>query len=133
MKLAYSSTLLLLLFLSGCSRGYFFDLRCVILDAVTKQPVQDVKIVLNTWGFKDRPDLDRSLSKTTNHLGETDETFFVSSSDFDNGLPRWFIKISKPGYKDEILDISPRCRTPSATHDSPAPIFVFINLAPASK
>ena len=120
----------LLLMLNGCSYSYWCELRCVIIDAVTKKPVPGVNLTVNLVGLKDRKDLDKVFDQLTDETGHGDQKLGVSLSSFDHGLPRWYLKIDKAGYVSEIVDVSPRGKPISYGNKSPMVVTVVVNLQP---
>ena len=120
----------LLLMINGCSYRYSCELRCVIIDAVTRKPVPGVKLTVNLKGLKDRKDLDWVFDQLTDEAGHGDQHLDVSLSSFDHGLPRWCLKIDKAGYVSEIVDVSPRGKPISYGNKSPMVVTVVVNLQP---
>src|SRR5262249_45888792 len=112
-----------------CSEGYFFVVVGTVRSAVNGQPIPGARVAVNTYGEKDRPDLDQAATQTDEAGAFATEQFYVSVSAFGAGRPTWYLKVEKEGFLPEFVEIKPR-RAPEQ-HSSTSTIVPIISLRPA--
>lgn len=96
---------LLVLSLAGCSFVYEYELSGTVKTAKDGQPIKDVKVTLKVNG------IDYGFAKPLFSAkdGEFDGRFGISDSEFSpNKLPIFTLTLSKAGFVDEEIDISPK-------------------------
>jgi hypothetical protein len=114
---------------SGCSKGYHFEVMGTVRSAVDGKPLSGVRIAVNTYGEKGRPDLDEVPTQTDDAGAFATEKFYVSITAFDPGRPPWYLKVEKEGYLPEFVEIRPK-RAPQQT-GSTSTIVSVVYLRPA--
>jgi hypothetical protein len=77
---------LLLVAVSGCSKGYYYHLKCVVRSAADGKPLKGVKAVVDTDGHKD----------DFSHGDEVDEP-----SDADGRLwHKFYVSMGSPEFRE---------------------------------
>lgn len=112
--------------LSGCSASYTYVISGIVKGAANGKPLQDVEIdVKYNIG---------SVDKIVPIITRSDGTFRFEWNLLDGSfdgprMPSLILNLTKTGYSDESVDISPQ-QKPSSTQ-IPAPIFVVAYLRSA--
>jgi hypothetical protein len=89
---------------SGCSIVYPFELRGVIRNSADGTPLAGVTVMLKAPGI-----IESHFPVVTEADGSFVATFKVFDTQFDHGkLPQWSLDLSKDGYEEETLDVSPK-------------------------
>jgi hypothetical protein len=112
----------------GCTKGYNYDLSCVVKSAADGKPLRGVTVVLDTLGNKDDLSYGDPLSEPTDAEGRVTRTFFVDLCAFDPGRPRWYLKLEKEGFVPEVVDITPTTRPEKL--GSTTPLSVVVQMRP---
>jgi hypothetical protein len=107
----------------GCQRSYPYDLRVVVRDAADARPLFGVRVEIQGHLYLDR---DPGPPVTV-----PDGTFAASCSapDFQfvgDNLPTWSLVLSKDGYHDEIIDISPARRPGSGPAENRIVVVAYL-------
>jgi hypothetical protein len=113
----------------GCSKVYNFEVTGTVRSAVDGKPLPGVRIAVNTYGEKDRPDLDEAATQTDEAGAFATQKFYVSIIEFGEGRPTWYLKVEKEGYLPEFVEIKPK-RAPEQT-GSTSTIVSVIYMRPA--
>jgi len=128
-KLTLSVLIILPLAVCGCHRSTKFEVICIIKDLITMKPLSDVKMVISTLG-KDAANFDERGSALTDLDGNGHLKFHDSEINHRNELPRYHLKLEKPGYVTEIIEIGPHSWAEVSFPDDAMPIYVSIYLRP---
>jgi hypothetical protein len=88
----------------GCSQRYTYDLRVVVRDAADARPLADVEVGIQGELIIRR---DESPSITNADGVFTASCYADDYQFFPDQLPTWSLVLSKEGYHDEAIDISP--------------------------
>lgn len=121
---------LLMLTASGCSFIYEFNVEVSVLDASNGRPLDEVVVVLDTIGDADtreRSDFGEAIGQT-NTAGRVEKLIRVSDAFRPTGERRWYLKVSRDGYRSEVVDMSP-AEWPKSTKQV-MPIVVTVRLNP---
>jgi hypothetical protein len=118
-------------FLGGCSYAYQFSLKVTAKNAADGKPLSGVKMSLNLHGQTDHANNDQLVANATDSEGMITFPFRVSESAFMEPRKKWYLKLAKKGYIDEIIDITPTGE-PEAGQKSPSMIVVVAYLRPAN-
>lgn len=87
----------------GCSRIYTYDLRVVVRDVADARPLSDVGIEIRGGLTFDRD----QFPPATNADGVFTASCQAFDHEFFDKLPTWSVVLSKEGYHNEAIDISP--------------------------
>ncbi len=106
--------------MSGCQKLYTYRMSGVVRSATDGSPIPNARVeVSGEWTFALEP----------THTG-IDGTFMiegeVSDSAFRVGYPAWSLRVSRSGFADEVLDVSPTEQPESSRN--PVRIFVVVQM-----
>jgi hypothetical protein len=89
----------------GCSCSYAYELDLTVRQTSDGRAVEAVGVTLEAEHVRNWPEM-----LLTDKAGRLSFTFSVSDIAFwpEGTLPRWRLVLSKDGYHDELVDISPR-------------------------
>lgn len=88
----------------GCSQRFTYDLRVVVRDAADARPLAEVAIEIQGDLIFDRD----QYPPTTNADGVFAPSCYAPDYQFfHDALPTWSLVLSREGYHNEIIDISP--------------------------
>jgi hypothetical protein len=110
---------------SGCQMAYRYEVRGKIRSSSTKAPLSGVLVTLKYTDGSSKQDSIETASDGSFLL-----SFEVGDDEFAVGrMPKWSLVLTKEGFADEILDISP---TKEPSHSSgPVEIIVYGSITPA--
>src|SRR4051794_26553441 len=95
--------LVLVLGASGCQYSYPFEISGVVRGAADGAPLTGVTATLQAGGIRES-----SFPVVTGPDGSVRASFRVADSQFMRGeLPKWTLVLTKEGYEDQALDVSP--------------------------
>jgi hypothetical protein len=112
----------------GCTKGYHYELSCVVKNVADGKPLPGVKAILDTFGEQSDLSYGQPVDQPTDAEGRLTDNFFVTIIAFDPGRPRWYLKLQKEGFFPEVVDIKPALR-PEKT-GSTTPLIVVVYLRP---
>jgi len=94
----------------GCSISYEYDLEITVRQTSDGREVQAMEVRLEADHIQKWPEL-----SLTDEAGRLSTTFSVSALAFspEGTLPKWRLVLSKEGFHDEVVDVSPR-RAPAS-------------------
>ena len=81
-RVLYIALLSMLMLLSGCDTRNFYEIKCVISDAVSQQPLEGVQPTINTKGHKDNKATDTAFEHETDKQGLSDIRLVISGEEF---------------------------------------------------
>jgi hypothetical protein len=117
--------LLLVYAVSGCSYSYPFEMSGVVKDAASGAPLAGVSVTLEAGLCSS----DNPFPVVTQPDGTFSANFRVYDGDFmGNRLPKWSLTLSREGYADLTIDVSPKQIPESTT--KPTPIKVAARMEP---
>lgn len=106
---------------TGCSIVKKFDIYCVVRNAADGSPLSSVESKLNIHSF---------TGGRTGADGRMVNKLEVNVIALNPDQPGWKLRLEKPGFEPEEIDIKPG---PEANNDkSPVPIHVIVSLRPIS-
>lgn len=132
-RVLYIALLSMLMILSGCNTRHCYEIKCVISDAVSKQPLEGVQLTINTKGQKDNKATDTAFEHETDKQGMSDIKLVISGEEFTKGMPQWYLKIEKAAYIAEVIDISPRTEPDPTSHEKPMSTTIIVYLQPVKR
>jgi len=108
-KLRYCATavagLLLIIGVSGCQYNYPFEISGVVRNAADGAPLAGVSVTIRADGIRG----ESPFPVITGPDGTFKARFEVGDIEFmRDELPQWSLTLSKDGYQDATLDISPK-------------------------
>jgi hypothetical protein len=117
--------------LSGCQSLYPFEVRGKVRSTDDGSPLADVRVVLRARSI----DLDNDLGTEEMPVSTLlDGTFRLTLLAYERAFNKgsddaWTLVLSKPGYADEVIDITPS-KEPSALGGGSTLIVVIASLRP---
>jgi hypothetical protein len=105
LSLACAATFLV--FASGCTKVYYFQLSCVVTSAVDGKPLAGVTAVVDIFGKKEDLSYGDPIKDPFDAKGGLTHTFFVSVGSSALDKPHWYLKLQKEGFHPEVVEIKP--------------------------
>ena len=111
----------------GCSQLFEYDLRVVVRDVADGRPLSGVHVDIQGELVIDH---DSSPPRSPEVTGD-DGVFTSRCRAYDTAfrgeeLPKWSIVLTKSGYEDEVLDISPSQRPDSGREKRRIVVYAYM-------
>jgi len=90
---------------SGCQGSYAYHFWGVVKNSTDGNPINEVSVTLDVGAV----DKDTPFTVSIGRDGSFGASFRVADGVFIGiDMPKWTLVLSKPGFQDEIIDVSPR-------------------------
>jgi hypothetical protein len=109
----------------GCTKGYDFELSCIVKSAADGKPLAGVKAILDTFGEDDLSS-GSPMDQPTDREGRLTGRFFVTRIEFDPLQPRWHLKLQKEGFFPEVIDIKPASKPEQMGNTTPLIVVAYM-------
>jgi hypothetical protein len=118
----------MLLSLSGCTKGYHYTLTCVVRNAADGKFLEGVNAVVDTKGKKDELSYGYPVLELSDAEGRFQYKLYITMRSPDFSAPHWYLKLQKDGFRSEVVDIKPGPEPKQA--GTTTPIFVVVDMHP---
>lgn len=118
-------TIVAVVFTTGCSVSYPFQLLLTVKNADDGTPLEGVTGTLDTMGVeeqKTRLDYGFGLQTHTGTDGRLTYDFNISGS--PDRFPHWYLKLHKDGFEPVVIDIQPNPVPDDRKNRQPIPVTV---------